>query len=138
MENVLQTYVPPVARLLLAFIFLSSGFNKIVNFSGVTGYMAANGITVATGFFLFGAIVFLLVGGTSLILGFKARLGAALLIAFLIPTTLIFHAFWAVPEAQAQQEMISFMKNVSILGGLLMVLAQGAGGFSLDARLRKA
>lgn len=134
METTLQTYVPPLARFLLAFIFLSSGLNKIFNFDGVTGYMASKGVTTGTGFLLAGAIVFLIVGGVSLILGYKARIGAALLMIFLIPVTLIFHAFWAVPAEQAQAETISFMKNVSIFGGLLMVLAFGSGGFSLDNR----
>lgn len=134
MQSLLNTYVPPVARLLLAFIFLTAGINKLMDFNGTLEYMAQNGMTNSTGVLLAGAIVFLLAGSVSLILGYHARIGAALLILFLIPTTLIFHAFWAVPQEQAQLQTIQFMKNLSLLGGLLLVLGQGSGAFSLDAR----
>jgi putative oxidoreductase len=74
-------------------------------------------------------------GGLSVTLGYHARLGAWLLVAFLIPVTLTMHAFWAVPDpmmAQLQQAM--FMKNLSIIGGALIVAYHGAGPLSLDAR----
>lgn len=137
MNNQLSLFIAPIARFLLAFIFLASAYNKITNFSGTAGYMAANGMTTATSFFLAGAIVFLLVGGVSLLLGFRARIGALLLVVFLIPTTLIFHGFWKFDGGEAEMQTIQFMKNLSILGGLLMVIAQGSGGFSLDARIAK-
>jgi len=72
-------------------------------------------------------------GAISLILGLKARWGAAALLVFLVPVTLVFHNFWAVPAQEQQMEMVNFMKNLSIAGGLLIVLGRGAGAFSVDA-----
>ncbi|HYD39523.1 MAG TPA: DoxX family membrane protein [Anaeromyxobacter sp.] len=74
-----------------------------------------------------------LAGGLSLLLGWKTRLGAVALLAFLVPVTLVFHAFWAMPAGQAQQEMIQFLKNLSIAGGVVAILAAGPGALSLDA-----
>jgi putative oxidoreductase len=74
-------------------------------------------------------------GGLSVVLGFHARVGAWLLVLFLVPVTLMMHAFWSVPEPQAaQMQMVSFMKNLSMLGGALMIAYFGAGPLSLDAR----
>lgn len=84
--------------------------------------------------FLLGAIGVEVVGGLSVLVGFFARLGALALFSFLIPTTVIFHAFWAVPEAHQQIQMIMFMKNLAIMGGLLMVVAFGPGPVSFDQR----
>jgi putative oxidoreductase len=84
-----------------------------------------------TNFFLVGAIFFELVGSATVILGYFARFGALLLLIFLIPTTLVFHSNFADPV-----QMIMFMKNVSMLGGCLILLASGAGRFSLDSLLR--
>jgi putative oxidoreductase len=78
-----------------------------------------------------GAIFFELVGSATVILGYFARFGALLLLIFLIPTTLIFHSNFA-----DQVQMIMFMKNVSMFGGSLILLASGAGRFSLDSLLR--
>ncbi len=69
-----------------------------------------------------------------LLLGFKARVGAVLLIIFLIPATLIFHNFWAFEGMERQMQMIMFMKNLAILGGLLLVLGLGPGPISVDQR----
>ncbi|MBI1319271.1 MAG: DoxX family membrane protein [Candidatus Hydrogenedens sp.] len=138
MEKTLETYVPVVGRILLGTIFLLSAFNKIFNFSGVAAYMASAGMTTATPVFLAGAIVFLLAGSASLFLGYKARIGALLLIVFLIPATLIFHNFWALEGEAAQMQQIQFMKNLSIFGGLLLVLGRGAGAISIDARTAEA
>jgi uncharacterized membrane protein YphA (DoxX/SURF4 family) len=92
--------------------------------------MASHGIPY-TNFFLVGAIFFELVGSITVILGFFARFGAALLLIFLIPTTLIFHNIFVDPKM-----MIHFMKNVSMFGGCFLLLAAGAGRFSLDYLLR--
>ncbi len=122
------------ARLLLAAIFVSSGVGKIFEFGSTRDFMAQEGMQMPA-LFLIGAIVFEIVGGASIVLGYKARLGAILLIIFLVPATLIFHDFWTIEDAEAQKtQMIMFMKNLSIMGGLLMVVAHGSGRFSLDGR----
>ena len=116
-----------IGRLLVVLIFLKSGAGKIDNFGGTAQYMASHGIAPYTNFFLVGAIFCELAGSITLILGYYARFGAMLLLIFLIPTTLIFHSNFG-----DQIQMIMFMKNVSMFGGLLVLLAVGAGRFSLD------
>ena len=82
--------------------------------------------------FLVGAILSELCGGLSILLGWWTRVGATLLIVFLIPTTLIFHDFWTYEGAQQQMQMIHFMKNLAILGGLFVLLSVGGGPWSID------
>jgi len=128
--ELLKAFPMLIGRILLVLIFLQSGIGKIENFGGMAQYMASYGMPY-TNFFLVGAIFFELVGSATVILGYFARFGALLLLIFLIPTTLIFHSNFA-----DQVQMIMFMKNVSMLGGCLIVLASGAGRFSLDSLLR--
>ena len=120
-----------LGRVLIVLIFVNSGVGKIGNFEGTTQYMAKFGMPMPS-FFLLGAIVLELVGSLAVILGYFTRFGALLLIVFLIPTTLIFHTNFG-----DRVQMIMFMKNVSMLGGCLVLLAQGPGGFSLDALWRE-
>ena len=119
-----------IGRVLLVLIFVISGIGKIGNLEGTAQYMAQYGMPFVP-FFLVGAIFLELVGSITVILGYFTRFGALLLVVFLIPTTLIFHTKFA-----DQVQMIMFMKNVSMLGGCLILLAQGAGRFSLDYLLR--
>ena len=73
-------------------------------------------------------------GGLSVLLGYRAKLGAWLIVVFLVPVTLMMHNFWAVHDpVMAQMQMVMFMKNISILGGALLISQFGAGPFSLDA-----
>jgi putative oxidoreductase len=131
--NVALPWVPLLGRVLLSFIFLWSIVGDLGNWSGRTAYMASSGIPLPA-MFLAGAVVFKLAGGIFLILGYRARLGALLLLIFLIPTTLIFHAFWNVPQAQYVSQLINFQKNLGLMGGLLMVIAMGPGRWSLSGR----
>jgi putative oxidoreductase len=108
--------------------------NKIPNFQAVAGYMAKEGVP-APQVMLAGAIAFLIAGSLSVILGYKARIGAALLLAFLVLATYYFHDFWTVSDPQAQQEqMIQFLKNLGLMGAMLLVIANGTGPMSLDER----
>ena len=131
----LQRYGPLAGRVLMALIFLRSGFGKITGFSATAGFMAGKGMPMAE-LLLVGAIVFELAGAIMLILGWRVHWGALLLIAFTIPATLVFHNFWAVDAAQVQNQLNHFLKNVTIVGGLLYVMAFGAGPLSLDNRRR--
>jgi putative oxidoreductase len=125
----------PLGRTCLAFIFLYSGVSKLFSFEGTAGYMAKQGMPWVD-VFLAGAIILLIVGSLSVILGYKARWGALALIVFLVPTTLIFHAFWTYEGQKIGLQRIMFMKNLALLGGLSMVVALGAGPFSLDNRAK--
>lgn len=121
----MKKYAPLIGRLLLGLIFVMSGINKISSFAGTQQYMASQGIPM-TSLFLVGAIAVEVLGGLSVILGYKARWGAAVLFAFLIPATLIFHTNFG-----NQTQMIMFLKNLSIMGGLLFVITHGAGPLRL-------
>ncbi|MNC92228.1 Inner membrane protein YphA [compost metagenome] len=77
-----------------------------------------------------------LIGGLLIVVGWQARWAATAIFLFLIPTTFIFHNFWAVDAAQQGMQQIQFMKNLSIMGGMLYVMAFGAGPLSLDNRRR--
>ncbi len=129
----IQKILALLGRLLLCGIFLSSGINKIMEWEQTASYMAAKGMPLVK-VLLGGAILFEMVGGLSVVVGFKARIGATLLVVFLIPTTIIFHDFWAYEAQQQQDQLINFMKNLAILGGLFQIAAVGPGPWSIDKR----
>jgi putative oxidoreductase len=137
MFQALQGPLTVLGRLLLAAIFfMAAAGNKIPHFDAVAKVMESVGMP-APQLMLVGAIVFLLAGSLSLIAGYKARFGAALLLTFLVLASYYFHAFWKL-EGQAQQEqMVQFMKNLSIMGAMLFVIANGPGPMSLDSWLAK-
>jgi putative oxidoreductase len=126
----LKAFGSLIGRILLVLIFLQSGIGKIENFQWTAQYMAKFGMPF-TNFLLVGSIFLELVGSVTAILGYYTRFGALLLIVFLVPTTLIFHTNFA-----DRMQVIHFMKNVSMFGGCLILLASGAGRFSLDYLLR--
>ena len=122
----MQALLPLVGRILLAAIFLLSGIKKIRTFEATAASMGEQGIFIPQ-VLLVGAIICLMLGSLALILGLKARWGAILLIVFMIPTTLIYH-----PPNGNENDLIQFMKNLSIVGALLLVVAFGAGPVSFD------
>ena len=121
----MRSYVPLLGRILLGLIFVMSGLTKITGFEATQQQMAAQGMPL-TAVFLVGAIVVEVLGGLSVILGLWARGGAAALILFLIPATLIFHT-----DFSQQTQVIMFLKNLSIMGGLLLVTAFGSGPYRI-------
>ena len=134
MFRVLRGPLTVLGRLLLCTIFLMAAVgNKIPHFSDVAKVMESAGVPAPQSM-LVGAIVFLVVGSLSVIVGYKARIGAVLLLTFLALASYYFHPFWKL-DGQAQQgQMIHFMKNLSMMGAMLFVMANGAGPMSLDAR----
>jgi len=126
-----QSLAALFGRIFLSAIFLFSAFGKITDWSSFAHQMDQKGMP-AVPVLLAGALTFELLGGLSVLLGFYGRVGAVLLILFLIPTTLIFHNFWAAEAAQQMNQMQHFLKNVAILGGLFVVSALGTDGFSID------
>ncbi len=122
-----------VGRFLLALVFVLAGFSKIAGFAGTVGYMQSKGMPAAQVLAVL-TIVLEIGGGLALIAGWQARWAALALAGFTAIETLIFHNFWAMPEAQKMMQQQAFMKNLAIIGGLLLVAALGAGPASLDAR----
>jgi putative oxidoreductase len=122
-----------LARVLLALIFVVSGFGKITGFDGTVGYMAAKGMPMPQ-VLAVGAIAVEFLGGLMLVVGWKARWAALALFAFTILATVIFHNPMGLPPEQVQGQMIHLMKNLAMMGGMLMVAVFGPGAWSLDKR----
>ncbi|MFO1278221.1 MAG: DoxX family protein [Burkholderiaceae bacterium] len=136
MFNTLQNPLTLTGRLLLALLFLPAGLMKIGGFAGTVGYIASKGLPMpALGAVI--AIVVEVLGGLALLAGFGTRVAALVLAVFTVAASVIFHAYWAVPaEAQMVQQLM-FFKNIAVVGGLLVLAAHGAGGWSLDAKRQR-
>ncbi|MEO6352766.1 MAG: DoxX family protein [Burkholderiaceae bacterium] len=132
----LNRFGPLAARILIALIFVWSGFGKISGFEGTVGYIASKGLPLPQ-LAAIGAIIVELGGGILLILGWRARWAAAAMLVFTALAAFLFHNFWAMPPDQVQNQMIHFMKNISMMGGLLFVVIHGSGALSLDGANRK-
>lgn len=126
-----------LARVMLAAIFLLAIVGKATNFAATADMMGKQGVP-SPQILLGGAIAFLAIGGLSVVLGLKGRLGALLLLVFLGAATYYFHDFWKLPADTPadvkQQEIIAFMKNLALMGAMLFLLANGTGPWSLDGR----
>ncbi|HEB66549.1 MAG TPA: DoxX family protein [Gammaproteobacteria bacterium] len=122
----MERYVNLAGRILLASIFLIAGLNKIGGYAGTQGYMESVGVPGG----LLPLVILLEVGGAlALIIGWQTRIAAWALAGFTLLAAILFHN-----DFGNQMQMIMFLKNLSITGGLLIVAANGAGAFSLDAR----
>lgn len=126
----LEKYLPSLARGLLSAIFMRAGIGHCLEFAQMQAAIATKGMPpMLAGMMAVGAILLLLGGGLSILLGYKTRWGAIALILFLIPATLMFHLQLTDPQQQIQ-----FFKNLGLIGGLLLLVERGAGPLSLDAR----
>jgi putative oxidoreductase len=125
-----QNLAALAGRVLLAVIFLISGFGKVMGFDGTVGYIGTKlpmpqVVAVLT-------IVVELGGGILLAIGYKARWAALALAIFTLAAAILFHNFWAVEAAQKMNQQINFLKNLAIAGGMLMVFAFGPGRYSVE------
>jgi putative oxidoreductase len=128
--SMLQRFGPLVGRVLIALIFVLSGFGKVTGFENTVGYIASKGLPLPQ-VAAIGAIVIELGGGLMLILGWRARCAAAAMFVFTGIAAFAFHNFWTFPPDQMQNMQIHFLKNLSMMGGLLYVVVHGSGPFSL-------
>ena len=128
-----------LGRLMLVAIFLLAAVGqRIPKFSETAEYMGIEGVPMPK-VMLAGAILFLIAGGLSVAVGFKARIGATLLLVFLLLSTYFFHDFWTqLDPMEKQEQMIQFMKNASMMGAMLLVIAHGPGLMSIDGRMTAA
>ena len=124
--NTIQTLAAPLGRLMISLIFIISGFGKISNFSGTQAYMESVGVP---GILLPLVIVLEILGGLAIVVGWQTRLVAFLLAGFTLLSALLFHF-----DLGDQGQFIQFMKNVGLAGGFLILIAHGAGAWSLDNR----
>ena len=125
-------YLVPVGRVLYSAIFLMTILGHFSQ--GYVGYAAQQGVPAA-GLLVPLSGIIAIAGGLSIALGFKAKLGAWLIVIFLVPVSLAMHNFWAVSDPMMRgMQMAMFMKNVSMLGAALLIAYFGSGPLSLDAR----
>ncbi len=124
-----------VGRILLSAIFFFEAIDSAIYFEKTRESMTHHGLTWNQDMLLYGAILFLLLGGTMVLLGYRSSLGAILLLMYWIPVTFIVHDFWTYPEEQIRLQKILFMKDMAIIGGLLMLLGKGSGRYSVKRLL---
>jgi putative oxidoreductase len=127
----MKRLVALVGRILIAVPFLAFGYVKVTNFQYTVAALAALKLpmpNVATVI----AIIIELLGGLCLVIGFKTRFWAWLLFFYLIPITLMVHKFWGLSGAARMDNMVNFIKNIAILGALLLLAAFGPGSLSAD------
>jgi putative oxidoreductase len=126
-----ERFVVPLGRMLLALIFIVSAPHLLSG--AATAQAQHHGVPLASLAVPLAGIL-ALVGGLSVALGFHARVGAWLLVVFLLPVTLFMHAFWSESNpATVQMQQIEFLKNMALVGGSLIVAYFGAGPLSADA-----
>jgi len=120
----------PIGRILFSLIFITAVFSHFTG--GAIAAASAHGVPLAT-LAVPAAGILAFLGGVSILLGYRARFGAFLVLVFLVPVTLIMHKFWGIADAQqAMMQKANFMKNVSLMGGALMIMYYGSGPASLD------
>lgn len=127
-----RPFLPFVGRICLAAIFLVAGTMKLLNWDATAAYMQQHNLPMVNILLPLTATAEL-AGGVALLFGWLTRSASAGLIAFLIPATLVFHNFWAQSGMEAQNNMHHFLKNIAIMGGLMFIVAFGAGPLSCDA-----
>lgn len=125
-----------LARILLGAIFAQSGFGKLTDLAGFSAGLEGMGVPMPSVLAVAGAVVECF-GGLAIMLGAWTRVAAVLVIGFTAIATLLAHRFWAVPPEQQAMQGIQFMKNLAIIGGLLALVAAGAGRFGIDGGLRR-
>ncbi len=127
-------YLVLLGRILYSAIFITAGpghFSK-----GAIAFAAGHGVPLASIAVPLSGVM-AVIGGLSVLAGYKARIGAWLLVLFLVPVTLMMHNFWAIGDPMvAKMQQIMFMKNMSMLGGALLIAHFGAGPLSLDEKSR--
>jgi uncharacterized membrane protein YphA (DoxX/SURF4 family) len=142
--EVIRKFTTVVARFLLSLVFLAGAANKILHWHETERFLlntlcewqSSVGFSDSlhdclallvpwTPFLMIVATLFELLGGLSILLGIKEKLGATLLVLFLIPTTILIHQFWFVEGPMREMQMTHFLKNLAIMGGLLMIILQG-------------
>jgi putative oxidoreductase len=122
----------PLARAMLSATFIISAARHLTHWSAALDEMVGDGMPRSS-ILLSGSIAFRLLGGLSVLLGFHARLGAGLLVAFILPAAFLAHDFWVMPAERRTHEAIEFFNNMAIASGALFITLHGAGLWSIDS-----
>jgi putative oxidoreductase len=129
-------FLPVIGRFLIALIFVLSGFGKLGMIGATAAQMAGHGLPYAN-ILVWGAVAVELGGGLMLMTGLLTRCVALVLCLYTLALALIFHAYWAVPAAEVRTQHGAFFEHIAMMGGMLYVVAFGAGAYSLDALIRR-
>ena len=121
-------YIALAARICLSLIFFKAGISHLTGFSGFVELINSQGLPLAS-ILAAGTVLFQLLGAISLLIGYQTKIGSILLIIFLIPASLLFHNPIADPS-----QINDFLKNVALIGGLLMVVYAGSGALSIEGK----
>lgn len=131
-ENAVQL----IARITLAYIFITAGYGKLMNHAGTVGYIASGDMPIPAELAYWAAVFCELVCGLLVAIGFLARPAALAIAIFSVMTGYFFHYLHATGDAgNVMNMMIHWQKNISIAGGALFIAASGAGGWSVDAKI---
>jgi putative oxidoreductase len=129
-------FLPVIGRFLIALIFVLSGFGKLGMIGATAAQMAGHGLPYAN-ILVWGAVAVELGGGLMLMTGLLTSWVALVLCLYTLALALIFHAYWAVPAAEVRTQHGAFFEHIAMMGGMLYVVAFGAGAYSLDALIRR-
>lgn len=120
-----------IARILIACIFLFEAYDSISFFKGTKSIMTEYGITWQQDILLITSIFLLILGGLLVLIGYRSNFGAVLLLLYWVPVTFIVHSWWNDPVEIQRVESFAFMKNIAIMGGLMMIYVNGSGKYSV-------
>lgn len=130
--NALKMYAPLIGRILISQLFIYYGYTKIVGFAsgGTAAYIASKGLPVPQLLVVL-TIVIEVGGGLMILLGWRARLAAAVLFLWMIPVSFLFHNYWSMEGPAVMANQVNFLKNVALMGTMFLIFAFGPGRYSL-------
>jgi putative oxidoreductase len=120
-----------IARIFISMIFLFEAYDSIAFFKSTKSTMTDYGITWQQDMLLGIAIFLLILGGVLVLIGYRSGFGATLLLIYWIPVTFITHTWWNDPDLTQREESVEFMKNIAIIGALLLIMVNGSGRYSI-------
>jgi len=120
-----------IGRIFLSAIFIFEAVDTILYIEKTKFTMTQYGLTWHQDFLLYGTIFLLVIGGLMVLLGYRSTFGALLLLVYWTPVTFLVHDFWNYPKDQLRIQSILFMKDIAIIGGLLMLAGKGSGRYSM-------
>jgi putative oxidoreductase len=127
----MKDYVDLLARIMISFIFLYEAYDSIVFFKNTKETMTAYGIDWRQDLLLIGVIFILILGSILILIGYYASVGAFLILLYWIPFTFIVYSFWNDPIELRRVNSLYFMRNIGTTAALLLLMANGAAGFSV-------
>lgn len=132
----MKDVVDLIGRVFISLIFFWEAYDSISYFDAVKRTMSLYSITWNQDFLLYTTIVILILGAFMVLVGYKSAFGAFLLLLYWVPVTFMVYSFWNDPVSERRITSILFMKNVAIIGGLLIILARGSGRFSIKRMIK--